>query len=169
MNTSAHVKLRSMGVILAMLVLTLLSSCSKSNNEEPNLPKQGEVSSERYRCVIEVWTELPTQISFWGCTWNGILKQDGKIIPNDSHVTILKDIGKYPVEKYYKTEFSTSKKRLLTLNFWISHNKTLGVKPLHISYKARIYEGGKLVKEENEKDFEVGILGQNFQAHISEN
>lgn len=50
----------------------------------------------------------------------------------------------------------------MTINFRISHNKSLGLEPLYINYKARIYAGDKLIFQEEEKDCHVGILGQNF-------
>lgn len=146
--------IKSICPILGILSLILFSSCTSSE------PKK---VSDGYKCIIEIWTEHPTEVSFWGCTWHGNLTQDGRKIPSNS-VNILKDIGKYPIEKYYKTEFITSKKGLLTINFWISHNETLGLEPLKVSYKSRIYDGNKLIKEKEKKDFLIGILGQNFQA-----
>lgn len=154
-----------MGFVTAVTSLFLFVSCGKTSVEELN----SRNAQEGYRCVLEVWTEHPTEISFWGCTWYGSLTQDGKKIPSDSPINVLKDLGKHPLkDKHYKTEFISSQRKLLTINFWISHNKMLGIEPLKVSYKAWVYSGNKLIKEEEEKDYPVGILGKNFQVSVLE-
>lgn len=46
---------------LVLASLFVLVGCTKEQTEEPT-PTPGITSG--YRCVIEVWTETPTEISF---------------------------------------------------------------------------------------------------------
>lgn len=156
---------------LVIVALPLLLGCGSQIDDDPTPKPNSTTGQTEYRCVLEVWTNIPAKyLHFWGCTWKGDLAQDGKPIVTGQKINVLTDLKThYSLEKmYYKTEFiaSHSNPELFVFNFWIYPKD--GYTPfqnegLKVTYKAQYYRGNKLVKTEEEQNFLVGILGQNFQ------
>lgn len=93
---------------LVIVALPLFLSCGGKADDEPTIDPNSTTNSTGYRCVLEVWTNMPAKdLHFWSCTWRGDLAQDGKLIETGQRINISKDLGvRHSLEtKYYKTEF----------------------------------------------------------------
>lgn len=153
------IKINYLSIVVAFLLIFPLCGCHKNQKDE--LAPQG------YRCVFEVWTDCPADIHFWNCSWHGNLMQDGNSIPSHPLVTLMRDIGRFSIEnKYYRTEFVTTKQGLLTLNFWILRTEKSGRETFGFNYRARYFLGDKLVKDDKCFDNYVTRLGLSLGCQV---
>lgn len=162
---------------LALSATLLLVACSKQPKDEPLAPSPSPTQPNKvikkeetgYRCILEVWTDRPAIIDFWNCSWHGELTQDGKPIPSQDIFTIFEKLGQFPIEKYYKTEFTTSRTGLLTLNFWMKKTDKSGDEDFEFRYLARYYQGNKLLREDKptEKRMVFASLGFAHNSQVS--
>lgn len=159
----------SVRLALAVLILAQVG-CGKGDEPTPNgqnpNPTKPAVSQGQLRMTLEVWCDEPIVLSFWGCSFWGVLSHEGKTYGSDKTTSLMKDLGKRESSgKYYKTEFETTDPNFLFVNCWISLPKSASPHLFYVTVKSRTYLNGRLEEKYNvdEKNFRVGLLGQNFQ------
>lgn len=149
----------------------LLVGCGKPSEPVPNgenpattkpTVKEGDV-----RTTLEVWCDEPVTLSFWFCSWLGVLSYNGKTYGSERTISLMQDLGKQQTTGgYYKTEFEAiTSPDYLGINVWVSLPEGVSPHSFKVTLKSRTYVNGRLDEKYNvdKKDFQVGLLGQGFQ------